>query len=256
MKKYIPCRKCINKSPIPGYFYIEENGTQWLVECDCHKNWRAREELVYLAEKSNIWNDDIIFNYKPEENYLGTLSKNNVNNLIKFTNNFEKENFKSASLYMYGPNGTQKTTLVQWLGLSVLRKGYSVKYMLMQQLVKLISDFVSVKEKEDKENAIEELQSLDLLILDESFNKDKVTLYSSGFQIPYIETFLKERIEGRKKATIFVSNTSPENIIKHGFSESIQNLIIRNTVNKKTDLYFEDEYYKNINRIDTDFIFN
>jgi DNA replication protein DnaC len=250
IKEFIPCRTCVGKSTHLGYIEKEEDGYVYLTECSCHREWRELKDIIYRGNLSNIWVDEDSLNYKPLVNYAGEQSKSEVLNLMKFVDNFRKKPYTSAILYLWGKNGTQKTTLAQWVGLSLIRDEVSVKFTNMQQLTKLLSDF-----NDDKDGVIDDLKETDLIIIDESFSKEKVTLYKSGFQLPFIEEFLKERIEWKKKSIIFISNVSVYDIASNGFSESIQSLIQRNTVTKGTVLEFKDEYYKNRDKIDIDMLF-
>ena len=252
MDKFIPCRACKDKSDIKGYVLTKQGEYDILIECECHKDWRLKKELIYKAEQSNIWSSTAALDYSIDK-YQGDISRNNVLKLHKYVDRFEKEEVKSAVIYLWGPNGTQKTTLAHWIGLSLLKKKFSVRYITMQTLVTLLHEF---EEREEKDIEVENLKNIDCLIIDEAFNKDKVTLYKSGFQLPYIEIFLKDRVENNKKGIIFVSNTNPVDIMKHGYSESIQNFVIRNSIETKTDLKMEDEYYKNIYKIDYTSIFD
>ncbi len=252
MKDFIPCRKCVDKYTVPGYILKEKDSFAYVEECNCHKDWRQLQEVQYDAVNANIWSDDISLNYSPLKDYIGDESKKEVSNLMKYVENFENSKFNSAILYMWGTNGTQKTTIAQWVGLSILKKHHTVRYMNMHQLVILVSDFYK---KEENAEELEFLKSVDLLILDESFDKQKVSLYKSGFQLPYIEDFLKTRIEGNDKSIIFISNISVADISKNGFSDSISSLIYRNTVPKNTVLHFKDVFHSVNNKINTDNIF-
>jgi DNA replication protein DnaC len=154
---------------------------------------------------------------------------------------------------MFGPYGTQKTHLAQWAGISLLKKGFSVRYSSMQRLVSnLSSEFDSNLEKQ---KLVEELLSVDCLILDECFSKTKVTLYRSGYQLPFLETFLRERMEHRQKAIIFISNNTLDEIASQGFGESIEDFVKRNIRPKGTELKFTDSYRANVSTIDVDNIF-
>lgn len=252
MKNYIPCRKCIGKYHLDGYYLIDNNGYQVAIECECHRQWRQEKEIHYLADKSNIWHDEKTFNYNPLVDYKGETSRENMNNLVTFVENFAEDRYRKATLYLYGPNSTQKTTLSQWIGLSLIKKGFTVKYFSMQNLTRLLSDLV---DKEEKKDEISELLNVDLLILDESFSKEKVTLYKSGFQLPFLESFLKERIEYNRKSTIFISNVILEEITKNGFSESIYQMVLRNVIPFNTLLEFKDNVLRNISSVDIDALF-
>jgi DNA replication protein DnaC len=252
MKNFIPCRKCIGKYHVDGYYLVDSNGYQIAVECECHRQWRQEREIHYLADKSNIWHDDKSFSYNPLKDYKGEVSKENMKNLVTFVEHFVEEKYRKATLYLYGPNSTQKTTLSQWVGLSLIKRGFSVRYFTMQNLTRLLSDLVYNEEKRDE---INELLNVDLLILDESFSKEKVTLYKSGFQLPFLETFLKERIEYNKKSTIFISNVALEEIVKNGFSESIYQMVVRNTKPFNTLLEFKDNFLNNISSVNIEALF-
>ena len=148
-------------------------------------------------------------------------------------------------VYMHGPNGTQKTTLAHWVGANVLHQGYSVKYLLMQTLLMTISGFEKDEiRQQEKQAEIEKLKTVDLLIIDEAFSKDKVTIYDSGYQLPFLDRFLRERCEIAQKGIIFISNKPPDDIVKQKFSPSIQDFVMRNTDKPQGNsrLYFEDNY--------------
>jgi len=244
MDKFIPCRACYQKSKIEGFITTKlSNGQTALQECNCHTSWRVKGETIVKAEYSNLWSDATSLEYNPLQNYKGSYSRNNMLNLVKYVKHFK--DIKNISLYLWGTNGTQKTTLAQWVGLSILKQGYTVHFDSMQNIIKLLHDF---SQRTEKDELVKEFLSVDLLILDESFDKEKVSLWKSGFQLPYIESFLKERIESNKKATIFVSNVGVDAIVSQGFSKSIHNLIARNTGG--TVLTFTDDYLGNCNQVD------
>ncbi len=252
MKDFIPCRTCLGKSSQAGYIEKEDNGYKYLIECSCHTEWRRVKDIIYRSNLSNIWSDEISLKYKPLQHYVGEQSKDEVLKLMKYVDNFKEKKYNSSVLYIWGKNGTQKTTICQWVGLSLIQNNFSAMFTNMQQLSKLLSD---LNEREEKNETITELKELDLLIIDESFSKEKVTLYKSGFQLPFIEEFLKERIEWRKKGIIFISNVDTKDIVKNGFSESIQSLIQRNTIPKGTVLEFKDIYFENVSKIDIEKLF-
>ena len=246
MEPFIPCRKCVKKEHpqnMPGFFYITlPGGGKGLQECDCHKEWVEKNIIRIRASKSNLWTSDFAFQYT-EKNYVGEKSFLNVLKLKKYIEGFEKKDpkFLNTVLYLYGPHGTQKTTLAQWVGLSLLKRGYKVYYTLMQSLILLLSPDFNDKENEKKKYR-EMLLQTDCLIIDEAFQKEKITLYKSGYQLPILESFLRERIDIQRKSTLFVSNVSPEEINNNHFGISIQDFIERNTTHKGTALLFEDKY--------------
>lgn len=241
MKAFVPCRLCYNKHSVPGYIAKKlANGFEVVYECDCHKQWREEQDAVYRASNSNIWCDPTFLKYNPLSDYVGTKSLKEMKLLVQFVDKFALEKMNSSSLYLYGPNSTQKTHLVQWMGLTLIRKNYTVYYTSMHQLLKLLTEF---HERVEKDEVVENLKKIDFLIIDESFDKNKVKLFKTGYQIPFLEDFLKERMEANMKSTVFVSNVNVFDITKNEFSESLQNFIIRNTQPKSTILSFNDNYY-------------
>ncbi len=245
-KEFILCRACPQRthnkpSNIPnGYYYDTLNGTLVLRECDCHIAWRKSLELEYAYEKANLLTEFTFDDYK------GTKSLNDKKALESLANNFEK--FSSRKMiYLYGFNGTQKTSMSIALGRTLVEKGYKVHYILMQELLNnLLPDFN--QSDEAKKAIISRYQEDDFLIIDESFDRNKVTLYNSGYQIPFLDNFLRTRFDINRGSMMFVSNVKPEEISNQGFGDSLQNFIVRNTRN--SFLIFEDKYVENVNKID------
>jgi hypothetical protein len=255
MTEFTPCRNCKNKKgPKPGFFYteVEYAGlmSRGVVECDCHKAYVQREMLAIRAKEGDIWLAALDYNI--DEQYKGKKSLKNLERLKKYA--FEFDKFKSAMVYMYGPNGTQKTTLAHWVGATVLHQGYTVKYLLMQNLLTTLTN--GFESDEAKMAKVERLREVDLLIVDESFSADKVTLYQSGYQLPYLDRFLRERFELKKKGIVFVSNKTPKEIESQKFSKSIMDFVMRNTIPLKTDLEFLDNYVLESSQFDVKGLFD
>ena len=255
-KKFIPCRKCPSKNggPQPGYYYDTLEGYTVIKECSCHKKWREDAELALTFNESNIAPDYTF------DNYCGTKSFVDLNCLRMIAQNPEKFTYKKM-VYLYGPNGCQKSTMVQALGKELILKGYTVHYTLMSDLItNLVSDFSDTEEnKEKKEYFVNRCMNCDFLIIDEAFDLDNVSIYASGYQIPYLDSFIRNRFEIGKKSIIFVSNKAPKEISevtvpkggdssRKGFGKSLQSLVERNT--KQSTLVFRDVWLDSVNQID------
>ncbi len=244
MADFVPCRNCAGKpGPQKGFYFVTYKKTlqKGVVECECHKQFVLRELLQYKAQDANIW--PAAFDYNIDRDYKGVKSIKEIQRLKKYV--YEFPNYKNVMVYMYGPNGTQKTTLAHWIGANVLHQGYSVRYLLMQTLLMTISGFEKDEvRQQEKQAEIEKLKNVDLLIVDEAFSKDKVTIYDSGYQLPFLDRFLRERYEIGQKGVVFISNKPPEDIEKQKFSLSIQDFVMRNTKKPEgnTRLYFEDNF--------------
>lgn len=152
------------------------------------------------------------------------------NGVESYLSNFIKHG-KSVHLYIHGPQNTGKTTVVSMIGQHLIECGFSVKYMVMNKLLSLLqkSQF-----DDEHESDIEKLMECDLLILDQCFQDDQVTIYKSGYQIPFLDTFLKTRVEIHDKTTIFVSNVD-----KVAISDSYKSIV--NFVQRKTESVLFDK---------------
>ena len=271
MEKFIQCRQCLNKNlslksgrPIvPPGFIVEQIHSDIsgqlddvVRECECHIAWRKKHELEVAAKNASLspqWID-----YDPKKDYIGTESKDNVDRLIKFTErsnnpdetNDVKSQLAASVIYMYGTNGTQKTTLANWMGYEFLKAKKTVKYILMNDLIKMLQ---KAERDETVMNKLEKLEDVDLLLIDEAFDTKKVTIYRSNFQVPFLDSFLRTRMQTKHKGIIFISNVSPYSIEEEGFNRSIQDLVVRNM--KKNFMEFKDRYDSVMSAVDTEDLF-
>ena len=172
------------------------------------------------------------------DNYIGEDKNGNLDKVKKYLSKFE-ERFKNKCLYIYGDSGTQKTTIAQFIGLSLFEKGINVQYTTMNHLIRCLTN---MQFKEDEEEQIYKFQESDLLILDRTFDKEQVTIYNSKYQLSFLDTFLRERIEREQKAMIIISNNSIQSISENKFNIDIQDLIERATFRGELALKFEDHY--------------
>ena len=99
----------------------------------------------------------------------------------------------------------------------------------------------------------------DFLIIDEAFDLKKSTIFASGYQIHYLDNFIRNRFEINKKSIIFISNVLPRDIAsippsrpkeapREGFGQSLQSLVERNV--RESTLMFNDVWTENVNVID------
>ena len=271
MEKFVQCRNCLNKNlslksgkPIvPPGFIVEQVKPKGVIqpndvvrECECHVLWRKRHELEVSAKNAALspqWID-----YDPDTQYVGTESKDNVERLKTFvkrsTDPKEPQDVKSqlaaSVIYMYGTNGTQKTTLANWMGDEFLKAKKTVKYILMNDLIKML-------QKAERDDVVmtklEKLEDVDLLLIDEAFDTKKVTIYKSNFQVPFLDSFLRTRMQTKHKGIVFISNVSPYSIEEGGFNYSIQDLVVRNMKNHFME--FKDRYDSNMSSVDIENLF-
>ena len=254
MIEFKACRKCHHtKGPVPEGYYMSESVSPRtgvkvpvMIECEHHRVWRIKK----AAEKKFLdggFNKDF-FDYDIA-NYKGNESISNVSRLIKYVHLFDDKDVKSevvkSVLYLYGPNGTQKTTLGNWIGSELLQRGVSCQYALMK---KIIDELWESQRNEESKAYIDKLLKCDVLIIDEAFSKDKIHLWQSGNQIGYIDEFLRERLNNRK-GIIFISNNAPDEIESQGFSHSIYDLVNRELLKTDGAMNMVDKYFDNIGEI-------
>lgn len=266
MIKYVQCRKCFGKNgkvAKPGYIsemrLAKDGKTQVevLTECECHKRWRFNCKIEARAKKANLnmrWAD---FHHS---DYVGTKSIKDMRRLVNYTKKSlspdtpeeVKKALASAVLYIYGPNGTQKTTMANYVGFKFLRAEKSVYYCLMNDLIKLLQ---KADRDETAQATLDKISDVDLLIIDEAFDSKKVTIYKSDWQIPFLDTFLRNRIQTKNKGILFVSNVDIPEIAENKFSKSIQDLVERNVKLCNGRLYFEDNYVSSKSQVNVEELF-
>jgi DNA replication protein DnaC len=248
MKEFTPCRKC-SEGRFPGYILIDG----LLNPCNCYKKWHEENIVRVRAQKANIVLPD---NYNIDTSYLGTKSIDSVKRLKTFLSKLDsddqetKDKLLKTTLYFYGPNGTQKTTVANWFGTELIKREYKVKYILMNNLIKLLVDY---ERSEEAQLEIEKIKKCDAIILDEALDQHKITIYKSSYQIPFLDSFLREVIGN--KIILFVSNVNIKDIDENYFSSSIKDLVTRNVLLRKALLEFHDNYFDTASDIDVEDLF-
>lgn len=211
MRKYIPCSRCENG-------WIIDKETEEATKCKCLKHYQAIVNDTLLIQQANLPSQ--VSNYDITQ-YVGEDKAGNLLKLSKYIEQFNIK-FKKISLYIFGKSNTQKTTTIVWLGTQVAMKGFCTKYVLMNNLVKKL---VASERNEELQKEIEEYGTADLLIVDESWDTQKVLIYASQFQLNFIDSFFRQRFND-KKATIFISNIELDDI-DNKFGESLKSLVKR-----------------------------
>lgn len=150
----------------------------------------------------------------------------NLPKIRKYLSEFSTR-YKDINLYFWShENGTQKTTTASILGKCLIDSGMSCRFVLMGDLIKMLS---AMNEEIDNE-LVDQWRDCDFLIIDDSFDKKKATIYRSQYQISFLDQFLRKRLEIDRRATCFTSNFSIEEIDDSVFGISLKNLIRRSII--------------------------
>ena len=155
--------------------------------------------------------------------YQGKDERQNIPKIKKYIAEFER--FKAIHLYLWSDgNSSQKTTVAKNIILELSLQGYECQFILMADLLSLLQrETFSDGELTPQ---VERLRTVDFLVIDDAFDPKKATVYKSGFQFSFLDTFLRYRMETVNKATCFTSNI-PVNKINEKWTDSIMSLVKR-----------------------------
>ncbi len=206
------------------------NGLKYVINgdsatpCSCLKLEQERkfyEIAVNQANLPRIKRFDI-------DGYVGTKSVDNLPKVKQFVMKF-KEKFYNQSMYWFGANSTQKTTMACWVADYLLKHKVKVRYVRMHDLLNTLMEVEFLKNSDRIEAEITPFLDTDFLIVDEAFDKSKVAVYKSGYHISFLDSFFRTRMETNVKSTLLISNCSVDSI-EENFGVSLKELIKRNTV--------------------------
>lgn len=246
---YQPCEGCKSYAGCPGLisgfwkwglYKSNRNGYPTAVMCSEYKEREKQRYAKARKARSGIQYEE---SYNEEDN----PNKEQLQCLLKYANEFEK--FKTHTMvYLYGPEGTSKTSTVKHIADKIINNGYTVRYVTMNNLLDdIIINYGDSEEKKlEVEERLQECKKADLLIIDDAFEKDKVTVYSSGFQLPYLYSFISDRYDTSGKAILFVSSVKPDEIGEKGFGDSLQHYIDKNTTGSRLEFNIRKRKAPNI----------
>lgn len=244
MKEFKPCRVCQSKQKEntrvpPGFIRTGtmESGFKYK-ECNCHKKWSQYRD-VYLKSKGRGFNLNILDNID-DYVYRGVKSIDAVNKL--------KSSWPHSNIvYIYGPNGTQKTTTAQLLAFEQIKNNKSCYFILMSRLVDLLMKASSFNADEETLTKLNKINNSDIVFIDEAFDSEKMTIFKSGWKTPFLDSFLRECLNSNIQL-VFISNIEPELISEEKFSKSIKDLVLRESINNRFKL--EDRFIDEMEKWD------
>lgn len=263
---FIACRKCAGKGiggKTTGFIYDKE--TNISKECACHIQYREQNSLTERLRRSGVGNESLVLDYDIDRDYVGEKSKQTIAKIKFFLKKFKEKDprYHHVMLYIYGANGTQKTTIAKYITREILatvkdeenkfqKSYYRATFISMNDLIKQLTQMNNNDDEANQTDLYKRILASDVLVVDECFDKEKVTIYKSGYQIPYLDSFLRKWMSDATKSIIFVSNVEPSEIEKNGYSHSIQDFVERQILIDKSTFSLEDNYIENMDGVVSD----
>lgn len=225
---------------LPKYRIVsDDDGYEMAVPTPEWKSHIARLELQRRLEYAGI---DGIPKYGLDT-YIGDDAGRNIPKLKKYCDEFEKS-FLHVNLYLWSTvNGTQKSTCAKDVLVRIASKGFACFFVLMDDLIHSLMD---AEREEEVEQKVAAWRDAPFLVIDECFTKGQVTLFQSGYQKAFINTFLKYRLETKHLATCFTANV-PIDKIGETWGAGMQSLISRSI---PTPMHFDDSLDESVFRND------
>ena len=235
---FTSCGECNN-----GWVLNDETG--FAAKCVCLIKYQKQSMTNLFKSKAGI------LHHSTNTENLKLKNKDLLSKIRYYANNLDGKMNKNCHLYLCGKNNSSKTFSAKSILHDACEKSIDCKFVIMGDLIDMISDSFA---EESKSKEIDKYLNCKLLVVDDAFDKKKITIYKSGFQLAFIDRFFRKRLETLQLNTIFTSNVSIDNIESNGFSYDIQNLIERTVKNRGgylefNDVFVESEYDVNITSI-------
>jgi hypothetical protein len=213
----------------PKYKIVERDGEELAVPTP---EWKEYLDLLKVKRYLSAAGIGDIPKYGLDS-YIGEDKKRNIPKLRKYCDKFEPD-YKRTSLYLWSTvNGTQKSTCAKDILVRLAGKGIQGYFVLMDDLIHWL---LKSERDEAAERKVKMWQEAAFLVIDECFTKGQVTLFSTGYQKAYINTFLKNRLEINRLATCFTANIAIDGIGEM-WGAGLQSLINRSI---PTPMLFDD----------------
>ena len=219
-----PTRVEVEAPPLKKYEEVLIDGEVYVRKTKEWEEYQRSHALRYALMSSGIpaFVSDLTL-----DDYVDPRHENpNLGRLKKYVAEFESR-YRMVHLYIWSHmNGTQKTTTASIVAKSLIQNGFVCRFVLMGDLIRCLSSLED-EEKEENQYRISSWADCDFLVIDDSFDKKKATIYRSQFQISFLDQFLRKRLEIDRKATCFTSNFSIDEIDEAVFGLSLKKLVER-----------------------------
>ena len=207
----------------PKYFKMGDKIIQTV--CSCYQKNEQRQlekekqqekltKLTKLKEASLL--GKIYKNARFDD--LDANRDNNLMNIVerskKYVSNFDEIKELGQGIYIYGDVGTGKSYLTACIGNALLEKGESVLFTNFSSIDKMIKDTFRFDSDKTESEVINDLTSVDLLIIDDLGTEKNLTGENTFLQEKVYDVINYRYIS--KKATIFTSNYSLNDLYQNG----------------------------------------
>lgn len=164
------------------------------------------------------------------DNYIGTKSKDDLKKAIWYARNFDEPQFEGKGLYLYGPNNTQKTTVMVSIMKEVMRRGKFTLYLQASQLQKILKNEDAFQPESDLHDIYEKCTNgfYEIIAIDDGFSPVKTVKYAGdkgNYIVAWWDDFLRTVLQNNQK--LLLTSNVPMNEVKQNFSKDIQLLMER-----------------------------
>lgn len=166
--------------------------------------------LANQAEKAKYRNFKT-HSYTPKQISLEDIYRNGdrqelLLHVIDFTKKYPRGE-KTKGVYVYGPFGSGKTFIMNYLAMQMALSGYQVFFAYYPDLVRKIKSMIT---NNDFESIVEEMKEVDILILDDLGGESNTSFIRDEILGPVLQS----RMEN-KKPVFITSNLSDKDLLEH-----------------------------------------
>jgi DNA replication protein DnaC len=225
-----PKKKLQPTTPEPQRYLTQkdEQGIDRIVVNTEWTRWNKQRQYEKSLRRSGIPEDYYDLDF---DDYTGTESRESLDRAMKYAERCRWDNFQNVSLYLYGPNSTQKTMVACAIGKEFIWQGYDVQFVLAGNLISLLLRDQGYTRDEENRAYIDKLRKeTDLIILDDIFDKNKSILWKNSPELVLAawDTFLRD-LSSNNVRFIMTSNFKLRSL-ESEYTRSIVELVDRNLI--------------------------
>lgn len=214
--------------------YKEIDGELVAVINPKHKKELRKNYYDYYLKKSKIPKDywDIEFKH-----YKGIDSTDDLRKAMEYAKKCNDEKFHNINLYIYGVHSAQKSMVACNIGKEFIKEGLSVRFILAGDLIDLLLKTQGFSVNRELEEEKKELNSVDLLIIDDAFDDKKAILWrteNKSMIVAEWDRFLRNIISNDVR--VIITSNFLMSSVGSSYGKSLYELLERNFI----QLHFKD----------------